>query len=386
MLLKDFYPKVGGAHLWLYEVYKRWPTPVLFLVKKNIDDAVTKTRELEFDSKTHGMIKIIRKNIWDDNISLLDKKLYLQNFLFLKTLRRACQCEHTRVHALRSFPEGITAIISKRIVRRVKKVVVYVHGEELLIANTSRQIKLMARWVYRNADLIIANSNFTKTLLNQFYPGVKAEVVHPGVDSKFFMQSEIERKAYRKLLNIPNDTIVLTTVARMEPRKNQSMVIKAVAKLIKDGYRLAYLIGGGGEEKEKLISLSKKLGVENNVFFLGYVTDGEKKRIFCSADIHIMISKQVGCVTEGFGIVFLEAGAAGIPSIGGKVGGQLEAVINGKTGLIVDGENLTEVKHAISYLYSNRKTRIQMGKEGMLWAMDNDWDQVSKRIFKKVKE
>ena len=97
-----------------------------------------------------------------------------------------------------------------------------------------------------------------------------------------------------------------------------------------------------------------------------------------------MPSIQHGEMIEGFGIVFLEAAAAGVPSICGNVGGQAEAVVRGKTGLVVDGASLYDVKRAIRRLATDKSMRVMMGREGRKWAENHDWDHVVEATWEAI--
>ena len=184
----------------------------------------------------------------------------------------------------------------------------------------------------------------------------------------------------------PPGTVVLTTIARMEPRKNHASVLRAMSALRLQGYPLAYVIGSTGEELPKLEALVKELDLSGWVRFTGRLSDYERVLTFASADIHIMPSIQAGSMIEGFGIVFIEAAAAGIPSISGKVGGQQEAVIDAVTGYVVDGEAVEEVKRAMMRLSSDVGLRQRMGAEGRKWALRNDWEEVAKKTYIAVVE
>ena len=86
-----------------------------------------------------------------------------------------------------------------------------------------------------------------------------------------------------------------------------------------------------------------------------------------------MPSVQSGSLIEGFGIVFLEAAAAGRPSVCGKIGGQSEAVLDGETGLVVDGSDEAAVAAALRRLATDAGQRARMGENGRRWAQEHDW-------------
>jgi phosphatidylinositol alpha-1,6-mannosyltransferase len=115
------------------------------------------------------------------------------------------------------------------------------------------------------------------------------------------------------------------------------------------------------------------------VRFPGAIPDSEKRLLFAASDIHLMPSVQRGNVTEGFGIVFLEAAAAGIPSVCGKAGGQPEAVRHMQTGIVANGEDLNDVAAAVRRLASDSGLRLQLGEQGRAWAAEHAWDRVVER-------
>jgi phosphatidyl-myo-inositol dimannoside synthase len=94
-----------------------------------------------------------------------------------------------------------------------------------------------------------------------------------------------------------------------------------------------------------------------------------------------MPSVQLGEMIEGFGIVFLEAAAAGVPSICGNSGGQMEAVRDGETGIVVDGRESANIATALRQLAREPQRRAQMGRNGRVWAEGFDWQRVCARTL-----
>lgn len=380
----DFFPKLGGAHLWLYEVYRRWPCKVT-LVTTNYAQCPEYTRaQQSFDSQHHGAIYIVRAGFPFQDHTLFDWR-YLQHYAaVLIRINRLVSNSFTYFHCCRAVPEGLLGLVLKRLRPRFSKLVTYAHGEEILAAQTSRQLKYMAYLTYRASDLIIANSKHTKRLVTNIYPRANVVCIHPGVDAAAFGEAKADSAAFREQCGWPAQTIVVSTVARMEPRKNHAMVIRALAELRREGMPLAYVCGGDGEERNKLVALAKDLGLAEWVRFTGTISDQDKIAIYAASDIYAMPSIQCGAMIEGFGIVFLEASAAGIPSIAGNTGGQSEAVLDGVTGLVVNGTNLEDVKMAIRVLATDKLRREQMGRAGIQWALDHDWSNVAAQICSAV--
>lgn len=379
----DFFPKFGGAHHWLYKVGKYWPEPTIVLTSY-IDKLIKEQQN--FDSQPHGSIIKIKRFPFKVNSLGIDGNFF-RNFLILSNfLKRFPSTSPILFHAVKATPEGVILALLKILYKRRNiKIITYAHGEEFLIAQTSRQLKLLTKWAFRASDLVIANSFSTQKLAKLFCLDSKIKVVHLGVDFEDYQIPLKERLIWRKRWGFPTKNIILITVARMEPRKNHATVIKALAKLREKGLPIVYILIGDGEERKKLETLVKDLAVEPHIKFLGCVSEREKIKSLCASDIFIMPSIQLGPMIEGFGIVFMEAAAAGLPSIAGNVGGQPEAVVHGKTGLVVDGKNADKIANAIQFLVENPDIRKRMGEEAKEWAKKHDWSIISKITYEQVK-
>jgi phosphatidylinositol alpha-1,6-mannosyltransferase len=388
----DFPPMIGGAHSWLYEIYRRWPTDVDVLTAKYSKSENEASRQRSFDSTAHGALRIARTA---DTTHQID----LRSYHYLRSLwrqaseigrlagnRRSSGPEVGVIHALRAFPEGVAAWLCWRRNRRTRRLVTYVHGEEILVSQTSRQLTMLANRVYQDSDLIIANSENTRRILAETYSGVESVSIHPGVDVKRFSQVGDIREGYRKARGWPSETVVVLTLARMEPRKNHAMVIRAVTGLRAEGIPVALICGGDGPERKALEKLASDLRVAPWVHFVGSIGEEEKPTLFSSADIFAMPSVSVGAMIEGFGIVFLEAAAAGLPTVCGNSGGQCEAVLSGKSGFAVDGKSLEAVAHAIKRLATNSNLRRTFGDAGRKWAADNDWEILGEKVQSAVRQ
>ena len=388
VITQDFYPLIGGAHFWLYEVYKRWPKPIILLTRDYSQAPDLLAEQKAFDVQDHQSVKIKRciHNIEEINITSSDFiRKTIRNLILLKKIANK---HPVRLHVIRSFPEGILAVLFKKLLAKNCEIICYTHGEELLISKTSRQIAMLADWVYRNVDLIIANSRATSEIQTRLFPkrrlGDKSVIIHPGVDYAAYQIPEIKKESLRERWGWPSDTIILATCARMEPRKNHLQVVEAVAQLRNIGIPVAYVIASDGDLKKELIKKVKAHGLTEWVRFTGFLLKSERIEVMASSHLHVMPSVQVGPMIEGFGLVFMEAAAAGIPSIAGDVGGQPEAVLDKRTGFVVDGTKLDMLVEKIKILATNEDLRKKMGKEGKVWAQTNDWARVVERTYNQL--
>ena len=162
--------------------------------------------------------------------------------------------------------------------------------------------------------------------------------------------------------------------------------MEALKKLKPKFPKIKYLIAGEGVEKTNLKKIIRKYDLVDNVNFTGLLTDRQKKYLFENADLMVMptLDESNNRSIEGFGITYLEAAFFGIPSIASNIGGTPEAVLNDKTGLIVNKDvdftdvlyNLLSNKKRLSFLGSNAKKRV---------IEEFNWDFVSKKYLSLIK-
>ena len=384
MVSQDFFPCIGGAHSFLYEVYKRWKSGVISIVQDYKDDSELGLLQEKFDRKLHGALKIKRKDIYLKDINLLNNVIRGKVKRMLIMIQDLSKDRTVYLHTIRAYPEGFLGLIYKILKPNKTVLITYAHGEEVLYCKSSRQIKYATKLVYRFADLIIANSHSSKHLVKTISRPKKIEIVHPGVEfDKYQVDKESVLKK-RKEWAFNGDDIIICSISRISKRKNHISVLKAILACQKLGFRIKYVIGSEGSEKEVLIKFVKDNNLTDSVIFLGFLNEKDKVLTLCASDIHIMPAIEDQYTTEGFGIVFIEAAAAGLPSISGNVGGQTESVNDGYSGFTVDGDNLKSVTEALQKLSGNKELRARMGKNARKWAKQFDWDFVNERIEKIV--
>lgn len=386
----DFPPMIGGAHKWLYEIYSRWPAEVRVLTKEYSKDPQESSEQRAFDRQSHSLLRISRRACVlprFEAVSLRYAFFLWKQVAAVKKLAggvKGQDSERVTIHVLRAVPEGIPAWLYCKMHRSRTRLVTFVHGEEVLVSQTSRQLRFLARRVYEDSDLVIANSENTRKILGKAFPNVKSVCIHPGVDSRAFWADQRRRENYRRRLGWPEDTVIVLTLARMEARKNHAMVIRAVAKLRSEKMSVALICGGDGPERAHLVDLANNIGVSEWVRFVGAVSEQEKPELYAAADIFAMPSVTAGQMIEGFGIVFLEAAAAGLPTVCGNTGGQREAIWDGKSGYAVDGRSLEAVSQAIGRLVADPEMRHQFGDAGRKLAAEHDWDILQRKVWVEI--
>ena len=191
----------------------------------------------------------------------------------------------------------------------------------------------------------------------------KIQVIHPGIDvyDKFIQKSTINR------VNdiIGNSTPVIVTLARLEERKGHRIVLSAISALIHKYPNLLYIIAGDGPSKSSIQEHVKKLGLENNIHFVGWITEPEKSVILRNSDLFVMTPHLDKESVEGFGMVFIDAAFHGLATLGTDTGGISDAIKDGKTGVIAKTSDLRDITNKIDDLLSNKEKRLFLGKSGL---------------------
>ncbi|MEW6750749.1 MAG: glycosyltransferase family 4 protein [Candidatus Latescibacterota bacterium] len=241
----------------------------------------------------------------------------------------------------------------------------YVHGADLLEFRDRRPWGWLLRCVLLGAERVIANSRFTAAVaLSCGVPEERLLVINPGIDLERFSRP-VDRQAVRRGRGWADRRVVLS-VGRLVPRKGQDTLIRALPQVQRAVPAVRYAIAGDGPEAAHLQVLACKLGVAEAVEFLGFVGEEELPSLHAAADVFAMVSRhrrEQGDV-EGFGIVYLEANAAGTPVLAGRSGGVEDAVADGESGLLVDPEDVGEVARALTRLLCDEDLRRRLGEQG----------------------
>jgi len=146
---------------------------------------------------------------------------------------------------------------------------------------------------------------------------------------------------------------VLLTVGRLEKEekyKGQDRVIGLLPRLAEQYSNIVYMIVGDGNDRSRLEAMVDERGISSSVIFVGAVSDEELPDIYRLADVFVMPSTH-----EGFGFVFLEAAASGLPVLGGNRDGSVDALRAGRDGLLVDPDNPEELLNGMKQLLENGK-------------------------------
>jgi phosphatidylinositol alpha-1,6-mannosyltransferase len=173
----------------------------------------------------------------------------------------------------------------------------------------------------------------------------------------------------------------------MVPRKGHRAAVQAFAKVATEFPEAHYLIGGTGPEESRIRQQVQDLGLENRITFAGFIPGEQLPELYNLCDVALLANRQeADGDIEGFGIVFLEANAAGKPVIGGRSGGAIEAIEHGVTGYLINPDDPDEIAAALRKLLSDRSLRERLGAAGRERVISEFQWQTRARILDGINE
>jgi glycosyltransferase involved in cell wall biosynthesis len=200
----------------------------------------------------------------------------------------------------------------------------------------------------RSDHVVAMSSDIRKRALDYYRPVRQIETIPLGIPEPQYGETS------RRALGLSENDIVLITVGRLVARKATDELITILAA-IRDS-RLKLVVLGDGPERQKVESQVYGLGLQDQVIFAGFVTDEEKFQYLDAGDLYVSTSQH-----EGFGIVFLEAMACGLPIVCYDKGGQADFLENTVTGYLVDFGNSDAFREKLSCLIDNESERVAIG-------------------------
>ena len=341
LVTNDFPPKVGGIQSLLWEWWRRLPSDQFAVLTSPYKGA------REWDAQQPFRVERVRESV------LLPHPLMVKR---INDLARDFGADFVVLDP--AVPLGIIGP------NLDLPYAVVLHGAEVTVPGRLPGSQQVLGRVLRRATHCIAAGN---------YPAREAEraagralpttVVAPGVDTdRFRVLDDDARRAARERFGIPIDAELIVGVSRLVPRKGFDTAIAAVARMARARPNLELVIAGAGRDEGRLARLARDRGAP--VRFLGRVSFEDLPLLYGCADVFTMLCRNrwLGLEQEGFGIVFLEAAACGVPQVAGASGGAAEAVDDGVTGIVVDDpDNVDEVVKAFEHLLDDDAVRRSMG-------------------------
>jgi len=260
------------------------------------------------------------------------------------------------------------------------RLVITLHGSEIQHLASRPFIRWTARRLFQRADrLSVANEFARRLLVGNFSLPPERIAVAPCA-----LRSDFARTLPANLpSNPPRGRVVILTVARLHPRKGQHHVLEALTRLPAEiKARIEYRLVGDcrrPEYKTQLELLAAQAGFP--VIFHGAVADTDLPRYYTEADIFAMTSAPHGHSVEGFGMVYLEAGAHGLPVVAFATGGVAEAVDDEDNGLLVPEQDGARLTAAFARLIADPALRARLGANGRQRAHARTWLDSARVLF-----
>lgn len=370
LLISDvFPPRSGGSGRWLWELYRRLDGISVDVVAGESPgtDAFDRTATLPI---VRAPLSFASWGVW----SLRGAGQYGRATIGLNNA--VARVRPDVIHCGKCLPEGLIASLVKR--WQGIPFCCFVHGEELTLAGTSRELTRLTRKVLRESSGVIANSRHSKDILLQRWglSDDRVTVMHPGVDTSQFTPAPAD-PGVRQRLGWSNRRVILT-VGALQKRKGQDMMIRALPAIRARCRDVLYAIVGEGWERPYLDQLVAEHGVGDIVQFRGVPADTELIECYQQCDLFALPNRQVGWDFEGFGIVLLEAQACGKPVIAGMSGGTSETIEPSETGLLVSCQTPEPLVDAVCGILDAPQRAAEMGARGRAWVVQQfDWTVLS---------
>lgn len=293
----------------------------------------------------------------------------LSNNLFVLCLQlvqiRRALARADIVHAFDVYPYGVIAWMAGIGLR--KKFVLTAVGSASIQPLYRFGLGTLCQWTYRTADALTAVSRYVAREVQKSLFYLNFIIITPGIDYNYFLHLPVNR-------NKPRRKFILS-VAKVKPRKGILESLRAFAGVSVEFAELDYVIVGvhGGAYFDEVKDLIKILGLEGRVFFKERVSDSELATLYRSAELFILLPQNVDNDIEGFGLVFLEAAAFGLPVIGTVDSGAEDAVLDGKNGYLVPPKDTVTVVERMLGILRNPALRDLFSKESIAFAKRSDW-------------
>ncbi len=358
LVTNDFPPKLGGIQSYLHELWRRLPP----------------------DETTVLTTPHAGAAAWDAQQPFRVVRARQKVLLPTPALRRDVDALAREVQADVIFLDPMLplGLIGPRL--RSAPYVVIAHGAEITVPATIPGLRSRGRRIVRGAAAVVAAGGYpARQAVRVAGCELRGVIVPPGVDGERFQPLDDDaRSAARMRFGLDPSRPLVLGLSRLVPRKGFDVVIDAVAGM--PGVQLA--IAGAGRDRARLERRARRR--DASVRFVGRVSEADLPSLYACADAFAMCCRDRwgGIEAEGFGIVFLEAAACGVPAVAGRSGGAHEAVVAGETGYVVEPRDVGAVRSALRELCDDPQRRSRMGRAARERAVgEYSYDRVVARLL-----
>ncbi|MGA6207761.1 glycosyltransferase family 4 protein [Nocardia testacea] len=365
LVTNDFPPRPGGIQSYLQALAGQLPP----------DDLVVYAPRWRGDSHTRFDAKQPFQVVRHPTTLMLPTPAVLRR---ARKVLRAEGCESVWFGA--AAPLALLAAPLRR--AGAHRILASTHGHEVgwSMLPAARQA---LRVIGDHTDVVTYVSKYTRRrFAAAFGPDAALEYLPPGVDTETFRPDPAARAELRARYGLGDRPTVLC-LSRLVPRKGQDVLLIAMHRIKERIPGAVLVIAGSGPYEDRLRGLADALGLTDDVVFTGRVPAAELAAHHTLADVFAMPARTrgAGLDVEGLGIVYLEASATGVPVVAGTSGGAPEAVLDGKTGRVVDGRRADHVADAITDILADRDVAAEMGAAGRAFVERQwRWDALGARL------
>jgi phosphatidyl-myo-inositol dimannoside synthase len=363
LLAASFRPALGGVETLLYETNRRLAEPPLVLAPEPAAAADVHVHAVGTGFATRATYRAV----WRVHPSLH----YVQRFLG-PAVRAARRWRPQVIQAGHIYLGPVAWLLSGRL-----KIpyVAYAYGQEVWRGGTPMGTRVLDTWLrggaLRAAERVLVPGTFTASLLRDWH-----------VDSRRLVQVPYGAEP-RSAASPPTGTTLLS-VGRLVPRKGVDTTIRALRGLPS---AVAYRVVGSGPDLDRLRRLAQAEGVAERVTFLGRLDDAALAQEYQRCAVLVQPARRVDGELEGYGLVYFEAAAWGRPVIAGRSGGEIDAVVHGETGLLVDGTSVDAVASAVADLLATPERLVAMGAAGRRRVQTtHNWTQAAATLEAVLRE
>lgn len=280
--------------------------------------------------------------------------------------------EISLIHSFMDYPHSVLSFVVSIIIR--KPLILTAHGTYSIEPFRNKFDKVFHKLALKRASKIICVSKFTEKELKNKINISTTTVINNGISFNKFVDHNLidNKKKYPQILG----------VGILKARKGYHVSIPAIAEVKKKYSKIKYYIVGNHDNKtywDALKSMVKDYALEKNVFFLENINDEKLINLYYSSDIFVLTSVNIDDNFEGFGLVYLEAGACGLPVVGAHGSGAEDAIIDGETGILVPQNDVQKTAEAVLKLLDNSGLARKMGENGREFAKKMNWDNMVKK-------
>lgn len=369
-ITNDFGPRAGGIETFIIGLIQRLPHSSTIVYTSSQGD----TREYDAAWLAEYGVQVIRDRA----------KILLPTPRVIRAVTKLIKLEGIETVA---FGAAAPLAIMSSALRRAgaRRIVALTHGHEVWWSKVFPFTVAMRR-IGSTTDALTYLGEFTRKAISAALTAKAGDAmvkIAPGIDTDHF--APVDATILRESLGLTGKRVIVS-VGRLVHRKGQDYLIGAMSAIVQEIPQAHLVLVGEGPYREHLVKLVQKYSLDGYVTFIGRIQYAELPKYICLGDVFAMPSRSRfrGLEVEGLGIVYLEASACGLPVIAGASGGAPDAVIEGVTGVVVDGQDSAAIAVAAINLLNDPEQATKMGIAGRDWIVEKWRWQIWADKFRKL--